>query len=107
MDLIDLQASNVTQLSNNGVKGDWTVKKNITGEPLHVFPSVISDKLMFEVLNFAKKYELIAFNEGIKFQKTKQNAFLLAQVKELEAVNNEIAAENIRLATILENLLPE
>lgn len=106
-ELIDLQAANVTQLTHNGVKTNWTVKKNITGETLHTFPPNISDTLMFNILNFAKQYELIALNAGIDFQKKKQNEYLKAQINELVGVNNELAAENVRLAGILENLLPE
>lgn len=106
-EFIDLQSANVTQLTNAGTKGEWTLKKNITGEPLHTFPPKIDDGLMFYILNFAKKFELIAFNAGINFQKNNQNVFLEAQIKELVLVNAELGAENVRLATILENLLPE
>ena len=106
-ELIDLQSAHVTQLTSSGVKSDWIVKKNITGDILHIFPPSIPDALMFEILDFAKKYELIAFNAGIKFQKKNQNLLLTAQIKELEAVNTELGEENIRLATILENILPQ
>jgi len=106
-ELIDLQTSHVTQNTNGAVKSDWTVRKNVTGEAIHSFPPVINDALMFNILNFAKKYELIAFNAGINFQKEKQNEYLKAQIDELAGVNNELGIENVRLATILENLLPE
>ena len=106
-ELIDLQSANITQISKDGVKGEWKVKKNITGETLGVLSSKITDKDVRQVLNFAKKFELIAFNEGIKLQKTRQNELLTAQIKELNAVNNELGDENIRLATLLENLIPE
>tara|TARA_R110000851_G_C13102760_1_gene569230 strand:- start:13744 stop:14115 length:372 start_codon:yes stop_codon:yes gene_type:complete len=106
-ELIDIQSAHVTQLANNGVKGDWKVKKNITGETLATFPPNISDKLMFGILNFAKKYELIAFNAGISFQKEKQNELLLAKIDELKRLGLELASENERLATILENHIGE
>lgn len=106
-ELIDLQSAHVTQHTSNGVKTEWTVRKNITKESLHKFPSRLNEVEMFSILNFAKKYELIAFNEGINFQKSKQNAFLQATIKELQINNKNLADENIRLAGILENLLPE
>lgn len=106
-DLIDLQAANITQVSKDGVKGDWKVKKNITGELLGTFSSNISDVGIRQVLNFAKKFEIIAFNEGVKLQKTRQNELLRANITELEAVNTALGAENIRLAGILEKLIPE
>ena len=106
-DLIVLQSSHVTQNTIRSVKSDWMVRRNITGDAIHSFPPSINDALMFDVLNFAKKYELIAFNAGINFQKEKQNEYLKAQIDELAGVNNELGAENVRLASILENLLPE
>jgi len=108
LELIDLQSAHVTQISTDADgKGDWHVKKNITGEHLHTFPPNINDTLMFNILNFAKRFELIAFNAGIKFQKTKQNEYLQAQINELVAVNRELGEENVRLSTIIENLIPE
>ena len=106
-DLIDLQAANITQVSKGGVKGDWKVKKNITDELLGTFSGKITDIDIRQVLNFAKKFEIIAFNEGIKLQKTRQNELLRANITELEAVNTALGAENIRLAGILEKLIPE
>lgn len=106
-DLVDLQAANITQLVKAGIKGSWNVRKNITGETLGTFSGNITDVDIRQVLNFAKKFELIAFNEGIKLQKRKQNEFLVAQIEELKAINKELSDENIRLATILENVIPE
>ena len=76
------------------------------GFPL-IFSSKISDVDIRQILNFAKKYEIIAFNEGIKLQKTKQNELLRADISKLKAVNNELGAENMRLAAIIEKLIPE
>lgn len=107
LDFIVLQAAHVTQLTTSGVKSEWQVKKNITGDLLHTFPATVPDNLMVAILDFARDYELLAFNSGIKFQKDKQNEYLQAQIAELVGVNKEIAGENVRLASILENLLPE
>lgn len=101
-ELIDLQSANATQLSDDGVKSDWKINKNVTGETLQVFPATITDELMFMVLDFARKYELIAFNEGITFQKGKENEVLAATIAELQQVNAFLIAENSRLADALE-----
>ena len=101
-ELIDLQSANATQLTHNGVKGTWSIKKNITGELLQVLPATVSDELIFTILDFARKYELIAFNEGIKFQKGKENEVLAANINILTHTNNVLAEENTRLANILE-----
>ena len=101
-ELIDLQSANATQSSDSGVKSDWKIHKNVTGEVLQTFPSTVSDELMFMVLDFARKYELIAFNEGITFQKGKENEVLAATNTELQQVNAFLIAENARLADALE-----
>ena len=106
-DLIHLQNAHVTQLAQDGVKGDWFVRKNITNEDLHTFPPLIADDLMFNILNFARKFELTAFNEGIKFQKNKQNKYLMAQLEESKLLNIAIKEENERLANILEQHIGE
>jgi hypothetical protein len=68
-DYIQLQNANMFQLTNNGVKQDWLVRENITDAVLAEFPSGVSDELMFQIIKFARKYELKAFNAGIDFAK--------------------------------------
>ena len=99
---IDLQSCNATQISESGVKGDWSIKKNVTGDVLSVFPASVSDKVMFSIMDFAKKYELIAFNAGINFQKGKENEVLASNIVQLKRTNNALAEENSRLATALD-----
>ena len=101
-ELIDLQSANATQLSDSGVKSDWKINKNVTGEVLQTFPSTVTDELMFSILDFSRKYELIAFNEGITFQKGKENEVLAETIAELQQVNGFLIAENARLADALE-----
>ena len=101
-ELIDLQSANATQLTSSGVKGEWRIKKNITGELLQILPAAVSDELMFTFLDFARKYELIAFNAGISFQKGKENEVLAANINELKAVRDILIEENSRLADALE-----
>ena len=101
-ELIDLQSANATQLSDSGVKSEWKINKNVTGEVLQTFPASVTDELMFMVLDFARKYELIAFNEGITFQKGKENEVLAANITELQQANTFLIAENSRLADALE-----
>lgn len=106
-DLIDLQSAHMTQHEGKDGKTDWSVEKNITNERMTLLPSRLNEGEVFSIMRFAKKYELIAFNTGINFQKNKQNTFMKATIKELQKNNSELAAENIRLVGILENLLPE
>ena len=103
--LIALQASHVTQYTNDGVKTDWKVRENITSNDLHTLPKHLSDNEVFSILDFAKKYELIAFNAGIKFQKGRQNEFLTSKIRELEMLVKEFATENKRITNLLETAL--
>lgn len=106
-ELIPLQSLHVTQHNNGGVKSDWSVEENITNDRLHTLPARLNEAEVFSITKFAKKYELEAFNKGIDFQKTKQNEYLKSVIKELQFNNDNLAKENVRLANILEKLLPE
>lgn len=101
---IDLQSAHVTQLTENSVKGEWFVKKNKTGDLLWTFPATIGDPEMFSIMDFVRKYELIAFNAGINFQKGKQNEVLKSTIDKLKSVNKELGEENQRLANVVEIL---
>jgi len=101
--LIDLQAAHITQLTTKGIKSDWEIRKNITSEKLLSLSNKLNDDEVYKILQFAKKYELIAFNAGIKFQKDKQNEFLTAQIKDLETLIVQLRDHNDYLAQALEN----
>lgn len=100
---IKLQNAHVTQLSEVLIKSEWIVRENITGDSLQVFPNTIDESTMFSIMDFAKKYELVAFNEGIKFGKQKTLDVYDPRISALETQVKEIKSENERLALALEN----
>ena len=102
-ELIPLQSANATQLTNRGKKSDWKVRENITMKDLKTFPPNINDSLMFDIMNFGKKFELEAFNKGIEFQKKNQNGLLISNIKQLESQIKELTTHNERLSQALEN----
>lgn len=102
VEYIELQTSHVTQISKDGKKGNWLVKQNGTGKNLHTLPVMLSDQDVFNVMHFAKEYELKAFNSGIRFQKTKQNDFLTDKVEQLTEVIQALTEENERLSTVID-----
>ena len=102
VEIIDLQSANLAQLTKHGVKGNWDLKKNVTGEVLYVLPSKLSDQEAYSFLLFSRKYELEAFNKGIKFQKNKQNQLLTQRIKELEKLAIDLKNHNDYLANALE-----
>lgn len=105
-DIIHLQNAHVTQYTNEGTnKTEWKVRKNITSEDLFELPSDLTEAEVFKILEFAREFELIAFNEGIKLGKDKTKKGYESIIQRLE--NNIMLAreENIRLATTLEKFI--
>lgn len=102
--LIPIAHANAFQLTTDGKKGDWLIRENVTDVELHRFEGRISDQDMFEILRFARKYELEAFNIGIDFQKKTGNALLTQQIAELSAKNEAIIRHNDVLASTVERL---
>jgi len=68
-DLIKLQNANMFQETTRGVKSDWLIRENITGDTLATLSASVSDQDMFKILKFARQFELEAFNAGIQFAK--------------------------------------
>ena len=93
-DLIHLQHAHVTQITNNEIgKSAWKVRQNITSNDLAELPANLSEKDVFTVLDFARKFELVAFNAGIQFQKHQQSNIV-----------NNLMNENKRLSIIIDKL---
>ena len=64
-DIIHLQHAHVTQHSDSKGNSPWRVNKNITNETMAELPQHFSEEEVFAIMHFARKFELIAFNEGI------------------------------------------
>jgi hypothetical protein len=88
-DLIQLQHCNVFQEKSKGVKSEWQVRENISGDVLFTLPPDMTDGEVFDLLREVRFYELKAFNAGIQFQKTQQQGSLTAQN---EYLKNQLAA---------------
>lgn len=102
MEYIDLQHSHVTQHTNNNEKTPWRVCQNITNRRLAELPKQLTEAEVFDIMAFAKKYELLAFNEGIAFGKKETVKVYDEQIKILKDRLNMAIGENERLATVLD-----
>lgn len=96
--LIPLSSAHVTQYTKDGEKTDWGVLENKTENPLFELPGHLSEGDVFTVLEFARKYELNAFNVGMKHMNKEMTSRhnvekekLLRVIKELKAANNRLA----------------
>ena len=103
-ELIDLQSSHVTQHSSGASKTPWKVEKNITNEALFQLPSHLTETEVFAIMRAAKKFELIAFNQGIKFGKRKQMEIYKPLLDEFNMKLKLAREENERLADVLDRL---
>jgi hypothetical protein len=104
-DLIVLQNCHVTQVTNNGQKGKWKVRENITSNDLFELSEKFTDEDVNNILSFAKTYEQIAFESGISFQKKLSAKMYEDKIKELTRFIQIAREENNRLATKLEKFI--
>ncbi len=95
-----LATAHVTQLKNGSKRTDWFIRENQTSKDIHALPSRLTEAEVFDILGFARKYELQAFNEGVDLQK----AITVQLTKEYEAKFQAQVHENIRLADTLERI---
>jgi uncharacterized protein YlaN (UPF0358 family) len=68
-ELIKLQSANMHQVTVKDQKQDWLIRQNMTNVVLDTFPANMTDEQMFKIMDFARKFELEAFNAGIQFAK--------------------------------------
>ncbi len=102
---IALQSAHVTQHTTDGYKKTpWRVEKNITNEKITELPANLSEAQVFSILNFATKFELIAWNEGIAFGKKKTVEVYNIEIDKLKDVLKLATEENERLANVLDKL---
>ncbi len=105
MELIDLQHSHVTQhITKNNDKTSWRVCQNNTSIRLAELPKHLTEAEVFDIMAFAKKYELIAFNIGIALGKKKNITIFNEETEKLKKRLNLAIIENERLAIALDKL---
>lgn len=103
---VDLASAYAQQLTNDGKKGEWIVY-NQKKEKIHSFPKDKNEKEVMELIHFGRKFELLAFNAGIEFQKAKVPetiTTLQKMVMKLTNNNKEMTARNEMLANELDKL---
>ena len=101
-DLIQLQHCNVNQSTQDGVKSDWEVRENITGDVLFTMPANLPDNVIWDLIHAMRKYELKALNAGIEFQKENQSSMLHSENELLKRQLTEVTTHSNRLAERVE-----
>ena len=101
---LPLRSANANQLTVDGIKQDWSIRKNGSeGERIHSFVPNISDSLMFDILNFARKFEREAYDKGLLAGTDSSSAALLQQIANLRDKLSAVEAHNEFLAQTLED----
>lgn len=106
--LIPLATAHVTQTKTDKAgKSTWSVEANESNEVLAKLDANYTEKQVFEILDFARKYELLAMNIGVQFQKDMSDTYWKNVEAKLKKVIKELTVANDRLAEKLETLIGE
>lgn len=95
--LVDLANCNAFQEDGDQGKTDWLIRKNKSGETLFVLPKHLKDNDVFTILDFARQYEVIAFNAGIEFAKKQKNVSMHNHIAALTSENEKLANKLVQL----------
>ena len=106
-ELIPLANANAFQTKSNGVKSKWFIRENITGQELFKLDKNFTESQIFNILDFARAFELEAFNKGIFFEKEKAAKMLEKIQKDFNAKVQAARQENERLSIKLMDLIGE
>lgn len=101
---IKLANAHVNQHTSNGDKSEWKIEENMTDLPLGELPKRLNHNEVFGILNFARKFELEAFNIGIAFGKEKQKEIDDSIIQDYDNRLKQSVQENERLADALDRL---
>ena len=105
--LIPLAAAHVNQYTTPKGKSPWEVQENETNGLLATLPRNFTEAEVFRVLHFARKFELLAFNIGMKRMQKQLSAHYDEQAKKLLRVIEELTQANERLSNKLASLIGE
>lgn len=105
VDLIHLQHAHVTKYTGEKGESKWLVRKNITSEDIAELSSDYTEAEIFEIMDFARNFELTALNEGIEYGKNLNKKWFMEQVEQQEKQLQLLREENERLSDKLIKLI--
>ena len=100
--IIDLAGTYVAQNTSGHIKTEWKVNLNGTETTIQTFPSHFTENEIFAIMDFAKKYELEAFNKGVRFGNKNTVDAYEAKLDAKNNIINKLEMENERLAEALD-----
>lgn len=102
MEYIKLAHAHVNQHTSNGNKTNWKIEANKTNELLGELSNKLDHNEVFEILDFARKYELEAFNIGVDFGKEEYKKAFEKSISDYASKMDLATKENERLSEALE-----
>ena len=106
-DLVDLANANMFQETFSTGKTDWEIRKNVTGDVLETLPRHLTDSDMFAIIKFARRFELIALNAGIEFEKRNSSDRINKIQERYEAEIIALSERNELLSDKLKKLMEQ
>lgn len=106
MKVLTLAIATATQHTKDGKNAEWVVNSN--GVKLWELSSSLTPQEAMDVIKFGRKFEEIAYNEGIDFQKRdvpKRISTLEKIVRNLQAENQILLSENEKIGNKLDDLM--
>jgi len=106
MKTLTLAIATATQHSKDGKNGEWAVNSN--GKKLWSLPESLTPQEAMHVIKFARKFEEVAYNQGIEFQKKdapRRISTLEKIVRNLRAENQILLSENEKIGDKLDVLI--
>lgn len=100
--ILELAGTHITQHTTGHQKTEWKVQLNGTQTVIQTFPSHFTENEIFAIMDFAKKYELDAFNKGVRFGNKNTVDAYEAKLNAKENIINRLKAENERIAEALD-----
>jgi len=95
--LIDLQNAHATQFTDpEGAKSLWFVRQNETNNDLYKLPGHWKEEDVFTTLDFAREFELIALNAGIRYgNRMSVDAFTIEKNNLLKVIEGLTKSNNM------------
>ena len=105
--LIPLAAAHVNQYTTPKGKTPWEVQENETNDLLATLPRNFNEAEVFRVLHFARKFELLAFNIGMKRMQNILSEHFKTEREKLLKVIEDLTQANEKLSNKLGQLIGE
>ena len=103
---LSLQQAYANQFTNNGIKGEYNIidkDQNSLGS----WPKSMNESEVFHVLDFARKFEKLAYEQGIEDERVHAQAYINEMKQRYEEKIAEILEANEKLANKLGQLIGE